>query len=157
MSVIMEPVSFKRSTVYSPPHQFAVKHPVTHIREHSPIEFLIENNGHAFIDLRKTCLHVKCKIVQPNGEPVSSNDKVAFSTYLCKVSGDMLKFIFRINWFQVLIISPFKGMLDGLCNYSEDCKESQQQSQLYYKDTAGYMDSSDPILGGNFGLTQRWG
>ena len=158
MSVIMEPVSFKRSTVYSPPHQFAVKHPVTSIREHSPIEFLIENNGHAFIDLRKTRLHVKCKIVQPNGEPVSSNDKVAFVNLPLQSPWRHVEI-----YFQNKLVSssdhfyPFKGMLDGLCNYSEDCKESQQQSQLYYKDTAGYMDSSDPIVGGNFGLTQRWG
>ena len=78
MSAIMEPVSFKRSTVYSPLHQFAVKHPVTPIREHSPTEFLIEHNRHTFIDLRKMRLHIKCKILKLNGEPVLSNDKVAF-------------------------------------------------------------------------------
>jgi hypothetical protein len=37
MSVIMEPVSFKPTTVYSPQHQFVVKHPITPLREHSPI------------------------------------------------------------------------------------------------------------------------
>ena len=34
---------------------------------------------------------------------------------------------------------------------------SQLQPQLYHKDTAWYMDSSDLIVGGNFGLIQRWG
>ena len=47
-------------------------------------------------------------------------------------------------------------MLNSLCNYSEDCKESQLQPQLCYKDTAGYMDSSNPIVGGHFGFSQRW-
>ena len=49
----------------------------------------------------------------------------------------------------------YKSVTDVLLNYSEDSKESQLQTQLYYKDTAGFMDSADPLLGGNFGLTQR--
>ena len=40
--------------------------------------------------------------------------------------------------------------------HSEDSKETQMQTQGYYKDTAGYMDSTDPVMGGNFGLTQRF-
>ena len=51
---------------------------------------------------------------------------------------------------------PYKALLDVLLNYSEDAKESQLQSQLYYKDSAFFMDNTDPILGGNFGLTERF-
>lgn len=49
-----------------------------------------------------------------------------------------------------------KSYLDMILKYSEDSMESQMQSQLYYKDTSGYMDDTDPVLGGNFGLTQRY-
>ena len=77
MSAIMEPVSFKRSTVYSPPDQFALKHTVTPIREHSLIDF-IENNGHTFIDLRKMRLHIKCNSFKQTVKRFLSNDKVSF-------------------------------------------------------------------------------
>ena len=59
---------FQTTAVVSPQRQFVVKHPITPLREYSPIEFLIENNGHAFIDLRQTRLQVKCKIIKSNGE-----------------------------------------------------------------------------------------
>ena len=35
-------------------YQYVLKQPVAPVRERSPIEFLIENNGYAFLDLRET-------------------------------------------------------------------------------------------------------
>ena len=75
MSAIMKPVSFKRSTAYSPSHQFAGKHAVTPIREHDSNESPLKQ---IFIDLRKTSLHIKRKILKPNGEPVLSKDNLTF-------------------------------------------------------------------------------
>ena len=69
---------FQKSSTVSPQKQFVVKHPITPLREYSPIEFLIENNGHSFIDLRQTRLQIKCKIVKSNGQAVTNTDKVAF-------------------------------------------------------------------------------
>ena len=69
---------FQKSAAVSPQRQYVVKHPITPLCEYSPIEFLIENNGYAFIDLRQNRLQVKCKIVKSNGEPVTNTDKVAF-------------------------------------------------------------------------------
>ena len=154
---IMEFVSFKKSVVYPTPNQFVVKHPITPLREQSPIEFIIENNGHSFIDLRKTRLHIKCKLVKPNGDPVSATDKITL------VNMPLQSLWRHVEvYFQNKLVSssdnsyPYKAMLDVLCNYSEDCKESQLQPQLYYKDTCGYMDATDTAIGGNGGLTQRW-
>ena len=67
----------------------------------------------------------------------------------------------EVYWQNRLVSSsdqyyPWKSILDVLTNYSEDSKETQLQSQLYFKDTASYMESCDPVLGGNFGLTQRF-
>ena len=129
--VIMEPVSFERLTVHSPPRQFVVKRPVTPIREYSPIEFLIENNGHAFIDLRQTRLQIKCKIVKPNGDAVTLDDQLALVNL-------PLQSLWRHveSYFQNKLVSssdhmyPFKSMADVLLNYSEDSKKSQLQSQL---------------------------
>ena len=63
--------------MYSTPNQFVVKHPITPLREQIPIEFIKENNGHSFIDIRKTRLHIKCKLVKLNGDPVSASDKIS--------------------------------------------------------------------------------
>ena len=153
----MEPVSFERLTVHSPPRQFVVKHPVTPIREYSPIEFLIENNGHAFIDLRQTRLQIKCKIVKPNGDAVTLDDELALVNLPLQSLWRHVEI-----YFQNKLVSssdhmyPFKSMADVLLNYSEDSKESQLQSQLFYKDTAGFMDDAAGNNSGNFGLLERW-
>ena len=35
-------------------------------------------------------------------------------------------------------------------------KETEMTSQLYYHDTAGFMDATDPLLGSNGGLAERY-
>ncbi len=152
----MDPVSFQKSSVVSPPKQFAVKHPITPIREYSPIEFLIENNGHSFIDLKQTRLQIKCKIIKPNGDPVTATDRVAFVNLPLQSLWRNIEV-----YLQNRLVSsadnmyPFKATTDVLLNYSEDSKESQLQTQLYYKDTAGFMHDSQ-LDNGNIGLSYRW-
>ena len=48
----------------------------------------------------------------------------------------------------------YKAMIDTLLKFEEDPKDTQLQSQLFFKDTAGYMDSNVSD-GGNLGLIQR--
>ena len=77
LMTIMEFISLTKSLVHPTPYQFVVKHPITPLRDQSPIELIIENNGHSLIDLRKIRSHIKCKLVKLNCDPVSGTDKIS--------------------------------------------------------------------------------
>ncbi len=132
--------------------------PVSAINRNNVIEFNVDGNGSNYINLRSTKLYVKARILHKNGTPVSLEDKVAFvNLTLCSLFKQC-----NISLQHKLISSclsthyAYHGFLSTLLCFSEDAKESQLQSQLYYKDTAGFLDSTDATIGGNFGLTQRW-
>ncbi len=43
----------------------------------------------------------------------------------------------------------YKSMIDVLLKYDVDAKQSQLESQLYFKDTTYYMGDHDHIAGAN--------
>ena len=59
-------------------YQYVLKQPTAPVREYTPVEFLIENNGYALTDLLETRLHVRCK-VKGDGSAVTENDGVALA------------------------------------------------------------------------------
>ena len=50
---------------------------------------------------------------------------------------------------------PYRTIFQTLLNYGTGTKLSQFQSELFYKDTAGAMEASDPTACGNTGLFAR--
>ncbi|XP_072171504.1 uncharacterized protein [Diadema setosum] len=66
-----------------PPTQLTVEdgyavdyHPIANI-DSGPIEFFVSGSGSEYIDLAKTYLQVKAKIVKSNGTDLAATDKVA--------------------------------------------------------------------------------
>ena len=49
---------------------------------------------------------------------------------------------------------PCRAYVDTVLSYGADAKNTQPTSQLWYKDTAGHMDSTN-VDGGNTGLDER--
>ena len=132
--------------------------PVSQITRGAAIEFNVPGNGLNYIDLQSTKLYIKVRILRPDGSPVAHTDIVGFVN-------TPLSSLFRqadVSLNQQ-IISPgigtnygYKSYCDILLRNAEDAKETQIQSQLYYKDTPGFMDAVDPVDGANFGLVQRY-
>ena len=138
--------------------QFVEYRPVTQLSHGSPIQFNISGTGMEYLNLKDTRLHIEARILRPDGNPVSPQDKTGFINL-------PLHSLFRmveISLNGVVINSsvgtayPYKAYCDVITSSSEDILVSQYQSQLYYKDTAGYFDNVDPIDGANFGLVQRF-
>jgi hypothetical protein len=53
-------------------------HPTSLLAKHSPIEFHIPGTSDKYIDLKKTRLYVKVRILKADGTPVDANSKVTF-------------------------------------------------------------------------------
>ena len=49
---------------------------------------------------------------------------------------------------------PFRAYVNTVLSYGAEAKNTQLTSQLWYKDTAGHMDSTT-VDGGNTGLVER--
>lgn len=124
----------------------------------TPIGFTIAPNSPYYIDLRRTRLKLIVQITKADGTPIAQADQVGMVN---------LGMHSLIQQAEVLLNQtnvtpdvgrnyPYKAMFDTLLNFGEDEKETFLQSEMFYKDTAGEMNSSDPSLGANGGLSHRY-
>lgn len=138
--------------------RFVAHRPIQPLTEGGTAEFILEKNSEDYIDLKKTKLYMRTKIVRKDGKPLKESDKVAF------VNIPLHAFWRQVDLYigNILVTSristnyAFKAYIDIATNYEEDVKESQLQAILYHKDTPGQMDDNDPLSGKNLGLKQRY-
>ena len=121
----------------------------------SSIEFNVEPTSPDYIDLSRCRLKVKARILKPDGTPVTVDNSVGFVNLTLHslfrqadlmLQGKLISPDIGVNY-------PYKAMLDILLNYGFSAKESQLQSELYYKDF-GTMDAFPN--GANPGLNYRY-
>jgi hypothetical protein len=142
-----------------PPTQTSLEKGVWHeippsstLTDDGPLEFHVSGSGDEYIDLLHTQLYLKCKIVKENGEAVGDDEAVKdnlaapvnlflqslFSQQETTLNG---KIIGHMN-----TLYPYRAMLETLLNYGKEPIDSHLQTSLFYKDTASYMDVTDPRL-----------
>ena len=133
-------------------------HPVSPLNKGSPIQFTVPPTSSEYVDLKRTTLNMKVRIIRPDGSPVSADDDVTFSNL---TAHSIIKQMDVSLQHQV--ISPnvginyaYKAYIDRLMGNSEDIKETKLQSELFYKDTSRYHGSNSPKSGENMGLGQRY-
>ena len=130
--------------------------PLSAITENGPIEFFITGDGEKYLDLNDTLLHLRVKITNADGTDLANDAPVGLINYplntlfsQCDVTlGDRL-----IS--QSSATHPYRAVIETLLNFSEDTLKSQFSAGLYYKDTAGAIDSIVTTNGPNRGLNQR--
>ncbi|XP_073694091.1 uncharacterized protein F54H12.2-like [Garra rufa] len=129
--------------------------PLSAISESSPLEFFIAGTGEDYIDLNNTLLFLRLKITKPNGGDIADTAKVGLINY----PGATIFSQVDISLGDRLISQssstyPYRCIIESLINYSKDTLETLFSSGLFFKDTAGNMDETDPT-GRNNGLTKR--
>ena len=109
-----------------------------------PVEFHI-NSDEEYIDLGRTVLYVKAKIVKKDKSNLGDDTKVGpVNLWL-----HSLFFQIDIQLNGKLVTSsintyPYKAYLETLLSYWSDAKESQLSSELWYLDN-GDMNEKDPF------------
>ena len=128
--------------------------PLGQITKGSPISFNLMGATTEYIDLKNISIRLKVKIAQEDGTAVTEDDKVAFVNN----AGNSLFRQVDVKLQQKLVTSsvgtnyPYKAYLDSLTGYGPSV-----ESQLFVKDRAEHMDTSDPsAILGNSGLAVRW-
>jgi len=119
-------------------------HPLTTVTDGSPIEFDVSGSGDDYVDFANTMLHVKAKVTHGNDADLAADTVVGpINLFLHSLFSQV-----DISLNGTLITSstntyPYRTMIETLLSYGMDAKKSQLTSALYYKDTAGKMDSID--------------
>ena len=119
--------------------------PVNQITEDGSIDIHLKASGSQYLDLQRSRLYVKAKIVNENGDALKTTDIVTPVNLWLQSLWNQVDVFFQ----QKLVSSSgtnyaYKALMDVLLNYGYDATNTQLQTQLYYKDTAGSMDHTKP-------------
>ncbi|XP_062597067.1 uncharacterized protein F54H12.2-like [Saccostrea cucullata] len=147
-----------------PPNQVAVEkiyfsecRPVTSFdTTDAPIEITVPNQGNEYIDLRRSRLYVKCKILKVDGTPLAAQEKtgiinVPLQSMWSQIDVYMNGKLVSLN----TSYHPWKTYLKLILSDGGDVTDSQLQSQLFFLDDSD-MDDPDPYAGSNGGLANRY-
>ena len=136
--------------------------PVNQLTDTGDIHISISGSGSAYLDLSRTLLYVKGKIVKANGENLGDKDKVApINLFLHSMWSQM-----NVTFNQKQVSASgfnygYQSIISTLLDVSNQTKSSFLQSAFYYKDTAENMDATcvpaadDAVALSNEGLNTR--
>ena len=123
--------------------QYIECRPTNQITEDGSVDIHIKASGSQYLDLQRSRLHVKAKIVKEDGSNLEEADVVT------PVNLWMQSLFNQVDvYFQQKLVSSsgtnyaYKAYMDVLLNFSEDAERSQMQTQLFYKDSAGTFDQT---------------
>lgn len=132
--------------------------PVSAITDGGPIEFFIPGDGEKYLDLNDTLLHLRVKITNADGTNLANDAAVGPINYPLNTIFSQCDVILGDRLIsQSSATHPYRAMIETLLNFSEDTLKSQFTAGLFYKDTAGAMDSIVANNGPNRGLNKRAG
>jgi len=132
-------------------------HPISSITGSGPIEFDISASGEDYMDLANSYLFVKAKIQRADGANMDNADQVGpvnnflhsmFSQIDIQLNGTLVSS--STNTY------PYRAYIENLLSYGPAAKNSHLTAALFYKDTAGKMDHTNPLADdANSGLKTR--
>ncbi|KAK3086425.1 hypothetical protein FSP39_018310 [Pinctada imbricata] len=146
-----------------PPTQTAVENvyyqdirPISQISDTSPIEFQLSGqNGMEYIDLKKTRIYVKLKVLKDSAVIDSSDNVGPVNLLLQSLFSQVDVSIQNKPISNSGVYYPYLSMLNALVHYGSDAKSSQLTSQMWERDVAGKFDDVDAKAGTNTGLFNR--
>ncbi len=150
---IFQPVS-RNSSIQSVEY---VNYRPTSQLNRGPLQFSIAPLANCYIDLKRSRLQLKVRIVKDDGTLPESGTHVApvnlalhslFSQVDIEVQQRPVSSTGGQNY-------GYKSYIETLLRHGSDAENSFLQCQAYYRDTAGYMDSSVPEPTGNNGFKKR--
>ena len=130
-------------------------------KDSEPIEFTIPKSVN-YIDLSKTQLYFKIKVIKKDGKDLKSStaDDKLVAPINNILHSLIQQFSIKLNGIDVTEKTDsyaYKAYLESLLNYNSEAKSSFLTSALFYKDTAGQMDETNPAeVKKNKGLKDRF-
>ena len=118
--------------------------PVSSVSDGGPITFLSPGTED-YVDLAKTILVVREKMTKANGNVLDADEKVGIvNNFLHSLYKQVDVFVKEKQVTQATGTYAYRAYLETLLNYGPATKESQLMAAMFYKDTAGKIDTADP-------------
>ena len=128
---------------------------LTYLGSGCPIGFVIPGTGDAYLDLANTYVLIRAKVVRGVGTDLAPDTPVA------PVNNWLHSLFSQVDvYLNDTLVTPssntylIRAYVDTVLSYGAEANNTQLTSQLWYKDTAGNMDSTT-VDGGNTGLVER--
>ena len=119
-------------------------YPVTALQLNGPLEFVLAPSSEHYIDLQKTILYLKCKIMLKDGNSIVKKESTdpGFNKTLvapiCYFHATQFKgvevFLNSVPVTHLDNLYPYRAYLETLLTFGSESKEGQLQSALFYKD-----------------------
>lgn len=132
-------------------------HPLNSVSQGTaPIEFSIVGSPDEYLDLNDTMLHIRCRILKPDGTAFTAEDaqRVApVNNWLHSIFSDVKLIVGDKQLEGGVHLYAYRALLSNLLLFSKSVKKTHLSASGFAKDTAGQMDSIDR----NWGHTTRLG
>lgn len=121
----------------------------------SPIEFIIPPSSEEYLDLAHTTLHLNARVNQT----VENQNVAPVNNFLHSMFSQVDVFLNQRNICPPTSHYSYRSYLECLLNYGTDAKHTHLQNSMWYKDTAGQMDTivlqNDDNVNINVGYVKR--
>ena len=131
--------------------------PINQLTDDTPVEICVPGTGSQYMDLKRSRLYIRACIKKSDGTNLLEKDVVTpCNLFLQSIFSQIDVYLQQRLCSSGSAGHPYRAMFDTLLNFGPPALESQFQSQLFYKDTAGAMDATEPLKAPvNEGLDNR--
>ena len=133
-----------------------IHRPLATLSDHAPIEFVVPGSVEEYVDLGRTQLYLKVKLIQAGGDALASGAKVSTANLLLHsvFSQVDVKLNERLVTPSVNTY-PYKAFMETLLSHGPASKQSWLKGEFYYEDKKP-LNSHDPTAAAsNEGLKKR--
>lgn len=126
--------------------------PISALTETSPIEFIIPASSEEYLDLSHTTLHLNIRI-----NPTVAGQVVGpINNFLHSMFSQVDVYLNQRNVCPPSSHYGYRSYIEKLLNYGYEAKKTHLQTDMWYNDTAGEMDTiTDTDAGRNHGFLSR--
>lgn len=130
--------------------------PIAPLRDSSVVEFNVPAASRDYVDLSKSKLYVKARIIQSDGTDTPAGAHVTMSNLMLWILFRQFEILLNNSPIStgVSINNPYKAFIDCLLLNSEGQKESLLESEGYFKDK-NMVNTTAPSLSENSGAYER--
>lgn len=159
---IAQPIELSLFT--PPPNQVAIEkeyyiecRPISSIAtDSSPVEILVSGQGAEYMNLSKSRLYVKAKIVKSDGTPLAKDEKTGIINMPLQTMWSQIDIYMNGKLVSLNTTNyPYKAYMKTILHDAKQRQGSALQAQLFEKDVPP-MDSGDPVGQVNTGLIWRY-
>ena len=126
--------------------------PVSHVTHGGPIEFVISGQTEDFIDAKNSFLYIKAKVTNADGTNLAADADVGpVNLWFHSLFSQVEVFLNDTMITTSENTYPYKSIMNAILLTDRDSKQDLLSTQMYFKDTAGHMESRNGDNNTGFG------